>query len=50
VIETDELKPNEKKINKMRDIKRPTKVKEIRSFLKLYSYYRKFIKLKTSQN
>src|SRR5438445_8177084 len=38
------LKPNPGKIEKIKDMKRPTKVKEIRAVLGLFSYYRRFVK------
>jgi thymidylate kinase len=38
------IKPGEHKIKKVRDMERPRNVKEIRSYVMLCSYYRKFIK------
>ncbi|GBB96358.1 hypothetical protein RclHR1_27350003 [Rhizophagus clarus] len=44
IVGRDGLKPEEKKIEKIRNMERPRNVKEIRSFLGLCSYYRKFVK------
>ncbi|GBB89252.1 hypothetical protein RclHR1_15940001 [Rhizophagus clarus] len=43
-VEKDGLKANEKKIETIRDISIPRNITEVRSFLELYSYYRRFIK------
>ena len=39
----DGLKPDPGKIEKIRDIKIPTTVREVRAVLGLFSYYRKFV-------
>ncbi|GES76231.1 enzymatic polyprotein, putative [Rhizophagus clarus] len=44
IVGRDGLKPEEKKIEKIRNMERPRNIKEIRSFLGLCSYYRKFVK------
>lgn len=42
-IGRDGIKPAELKINKIRDMRRPETVKDVRSFVMLCSYYRKFV-------
>jgi hypothetical protein len=44
IVGKDGLQPEVKKIEKIKNMKRPENVTEVRSFLRLYSYYRKFIK------
>ena len=44
VVGSNGLKPNPGKIEKIKDMKRPTKVKEVRAVLGLFSYYRRFVK------
>ncbi|GES79037.1 enzymatic polyprotein, putative [Rhizophagus clarus] len=44
IVGRDGLKPEEKKIEKIRNMERPRNIREIRSFLGLCSYYRKFVK------
>jgi hypothetical protein len=43
-IGKNRIKPNEHKIKRIRDMKRPKNAKGIRSFVMLCSYYRRFIK------
>jgi hypothetical protein len=44
IVGKDGLQPEVKKVEKIKNMKRPESVTEIRSFLGLCSYYRKFIK------
>jgi hypothetical protein len=44
IVGSNGLKPDPKKIEKVKGIKQPETLKEIRSFLGMCSYYRKFIK------
>lgn len=44
VVSRHGLRPNEEKIKTIRDLPEPRNVKELKSFLGLASYYRKFIK------
>ena len=44
IVERNGLKPDPAKIEKMKNLPRPTKLKELRSVLGLFNYYRKFIK------
>ena len=44
IVGRDGLKPDEKKVEKIKKIKIPETITEIRSFLGLCSYYRRFIK------
>lgn len=43
IITSEGIKPNPNKINAVKDFKRPTNQKEVKSFLGLSGYYRKFI-------
>jgi ribosomal 50S subunit-associated protein YjgA (DUF615 family) len=44
IVGKDDLQPEMKKVEKIKNMKRPENVTEVRSFLGLCSYYRKFIK------
>jgi hypothetical protein len=44
IVGKDGLQPEMKKVKKIKNMKRPENVTEVRSFLGLCSYYRKFIK------
>jgi hypothetical protein len=44
IVEKDGLQPEVKKVEKIKNMKRPENVTEVRSFVQLCSYYRKFIK------
>lgn len=44
VVSKDGIKPDDKKIEVIETLKRPTCLKELRQFLGLTSYYRKFVK------
>lgn len=43
VINTDGIKPDQKKVEAIRSLPSPTCVKEVRSFIGMCSYYRRFI-------
>ena len=44
IVGKDGLRPDPGKIDKIKNLKRPVKVKDVRSVLGLCSYYRKFVK------
>jgi hypothetical protein len=44
IVGRDGLKPGEEKVEKIKNMKRPENTSEVRSFVMLCSYYRKFIK------
>ena len=44
IVGRNGLKSDPARIEKIKNIKRPTKVKELRSVLGLFNYYRKFVK------
>jgi hypothetical protein len=44
IVGKDGLQPEVKKVEKIKNMKRPESVTEVRSFLELCSYYRKFMK------
>jgi hypothetical protein len=44
IVRKDGIKPDEEKIAKVKNFPTPTNVRQIRGFLGLASYYRKFIK------
>ena len=43
VIDKDDIKPDQKKVEAIRGLPAPTCVKEVRSFVGMCSYYRRFI-------
>lgn len=44
IVSADGLKPNLKKVEAIRKYPEPTNLKELRAFLRLSGYYRRFVK------